>query len=71
MGSKMMKYFLIVCGIVVFVVGLLLILAWPFMWMWNFAVVAAITVANPVDYWVAFCLMMFICLFVAGSKGSK
>lgn len=44
------------------------VLAIPFMLMWNFAVVAAITVAKPIGYKVAFCLMMFISLFIAGSR---
>ena len=48
--------------------GLSLVLAFPFMWMWNFAVVQAITVTQPIDYWVAFCLMMFIGLFIAGNN---
>lgn len=47
------------------------VLAVPFMLMWNFAVVAAITVAKPISYNIAFCLMMFISFFIAGNKSSN
>lgn len=60
--------------LVVFVVAAVisLLLAWPFMWMWNYAAVAALTVAKPITYWPAFCLMWFISLFmVRGSSSSS
>lgn len=43
-------------------------MALPFMWIWNYAVVQAVTFANPIDYWVAFWLMMFCVVFLASSS---
>lgn len=48
-----------------------LLVAYPFMWIWNYAVVAAITIAKPIEYWVAYWLMLFISMFVAGSRSGK
>lgn len=45
-----------------------LVLAWPFMWMWNYAVVSALTIAKPIGYWVAFWLMLFIGVFCLNSN---
>ena len=59
--------FLFVC---VVIVVLSLIMAFPFMWIWNYAVVSAITVANPITYGVAFWLMCFMGWFVVGTKSS-
>tara|TARA_Y100000034_G_C6677313_1_gene297609 strand:+ start:321 stop:566 length:246 start_codon:yes stop_codon:yes gene_type:complete len=47
-----------------------LALAWPFMWMWNYAVVKALTVSSPIEYWPAFWLMLFISAFCIGAKTS-
>jgi hypothetical protein len=49
-------------GMLLFCAGLSLLFAWPFMWLWNYAVVEAIEVCNPIEYWVAFWLMWFISL---------
>jgi hypothetical protein len=52
--------------------ALCLLLTWPFMWIWNYSVVAALTIANPIDYWVAFYLMLFVSMFLVGSRsGTK
>lgn len=40
-----------------------LAIAWPFMWIWNYSVVAAVE-AKPIGYWQAFWLIMFISAFV-------
>ena len=66
-----MKLVLIVFGAIAFAVVCCLLLAWPFMWMWNFAVIGAVTVAKPISYWIAFWLMLFISIFVAGSRSSS
>jgi hypothetical protein len=35
--------------------------AFPFMWIWNYAVVKCITIAAPInDFWVAFWMMAFL-----------
>lgn len=70
----MMKTLKIVClclVVVVVTVVLCLLIAWPFMWMWNYAVVSAVTVTEPISYWVAFCLMMFISMFAVSSRTSS
>ena len=65
------KIFTVVVFVIVFVTAISLLLAYPFMWMWNYAVVKAVSVANPIDYWVAFTLMIFISLFISSSSSSK
>lgn len=67
-----MKSFSMLAGVcvVLFVVALLVV--WPFMCIWNYAIVAAVSVAKPIEYWVAFWLMVFMAIFFAGAKsGSK
>ena len=71
----MLARVLLFCGVLVVAIAaacvLSLLLAWPFMWLWNYAVVAAITVAKPIAYWTAVCLMMFMSAFVVGVRSSK
>jgi hypothetical protein len=55
---------IVVIGVIDFLAVICMLLAWPFMWMWNYAVVQAISVANPISYWPAFWLMAFISIFV-------
>ena len=66
-----MKIALIVFGVIAFAIVFGLLLAWPFMWIWNYAVVAAVSVTKPIGYWIAFWLMMFISLFVAGGNNNR
>jgi hypothetical protein len=47
-----------------------LLFAWPFMWLWNGAVCAAVTVANPIGYWTSFWLLWFIGVFARSSKAT-
>lgn len=55
---------LITILLAVVIIGLLgLLFAFPFMWIWNFAVVKAITVANPISYWTAYLLALFFGFF--------
>lgn len=54
-----------------FVGGLCLLLAWPFMWIWNYAVVSALTVAKPITYWPAFWLSVFIGMCFSRGSSSK
>lgn len=63
--------FVIVLGVIALLACFSLALAWPFMLLWNYAVVSAITIANPISYWVAFWLMMFIALFVSSTRSSS
>ena len=58
--------------VVVVVLAISIVTAWPFMWIWNYAVCAAVTVAAPITYWQAFWLAVFFGGFVtARSPGSK
>ena len=64
-----MKEFICVIGVVLAIaVVCCFVLAWPFMWMRNYAVVSAVSVANPISYWPSFWLMVFISLFLIGSN---
>jgi hypothetical protein len=57
---------LLVFAALVFVIGgLILMLAW------NYAVVAAISVANPIGFWHALVLMLFVTPFFRGSSSSS
>lgn len=60
--------FLIVAAIIG---GLCLLVAWPFMWVWNYAVVSAVTIAKPINYWVAFWLSLFVALWLRPSTSAK
>jgi hypothetical protein len=60
-----------VVGVLLFVTVATLLFAFPFMWMWNYAVVSALTVAKPISYWVAFCLMWFISIFIAANNNNS
>lgn len=51
--------------------GLSLLMAWPFMWLWNYAVVSAVTIAKPIGYWVAFWLACFSGIYVRASSSSS
>jgi hypothetical protein len=55
---------LLFMAVVVLVLGMSLITAWPFMWLWNYAVVSSVTIAKPITYWVAFWLSFFLSFFV-------
>jgi hypothetical protein len=69
--KTVMKVIAGIAGLLVLVIGLALLIAWPFMLMWNYAVVSALSVANPIGYWVAFWLMFFIGSFITASNSSK
>ncbi len=56
--------------LIIFIIMLPFLGALPFKWMWNYAVVSAITIAQPIGYWTAFCLMMFLSIFMVGSRSS-
>lgn len=49
---------------------LAIVMAYPFMLIWNYAVVSAIDVANPITFWQAFWLSVFCSMFVRGSRTS-
>ena len=71
-----MKQVLVVIGlglaITVMCIAMSLLLAWPFMWIWNYAVCGALSIATTIDYWRAFWLLTFMWLFMkSSSAGSK
>jgi len=41
-----------------------LLLAWPFMWLWNASVVPAFSL-TPITYWTSFWLLVFVAAFAA------
>lgn len=53
---------------IIFGLVLGLLVAWPFMWIWNYAVVGSLTVATPVNYWMAYWAMIFFNLFIRGPQ---
>lgn len=66
-----MKILGIILAVVIVAILASFLIAWPFMLIWNYAVVSALTIAKPINYWVAFWLMLFISLFATGSKSHK
>ena len=60
-----------IAGFIATFIVLVLLFAFPFMWLWNYAVVSAVSVAQPITYWVALCLMTFLSAFVASSRSSS
>jgi hypothetical protein len=68
MNSEGIAAIAVVIGVVI---GLPLLLAFPFMWLWNYAVVAALTVAKPITFWPAFWLMVFISALTSSRSGKK
>ena len=57
--TKLKAILMIILGLIVIAVFAALF-AFPFMWLWNFSVVAALTIAKPIDYPVALGLMILI-----------
>ena len=57
--TKLKAILMIILGLIVIAVFAVLF-AFPFMWLWNFSVVAALTIAKPIDYPVALGLMILI-----------
>ena len=58
--------------LLIILIPLLLLLAgWIFQLLWNNAVVEAVTVCQPVDFWTAFMLMIFMSAFLASKGYSK
>ena len=55
----------------VFFAGLLFLIGWLFMTLWNFSVVAALDNANPIGYWQAFWLAVFMSCFLGTSRFSS
>lgn len=66
----MEKIFYLIFGVMVVAI-LCLLLAFPFMWLWNGTVCLAFTITKPIEYWTAYWLMIFITCFMSGSKSSS
>lgn len=55
----MKRAILIVVGSLLLVVVASLLMAFPLMWLWNWALVPAISVLNPItSVWQAWCIMI-------------
>jgi hypothetical protein len=59
-----------VIGIITLIVLLTFAMAFPFMWIWNYAIVKAVTIANVVSYWPAYWMMLFVNIWI-GTSVSK
>lgn len=46
--------------VILFALVLMFLMPYLFMVFWNYAVVNAISVANPINYWEAFCITALI-----------
>jgi len=66
--EKLLAWISIGCVLLVIWLAIALLFAWPFMLAWNYAVVAAINVARPIDYWTAVVLMWFMGAFVVSAR---
>lgn len=62
-----MEKLILVIGVLAFVVLVSFAMAFPFMWIWNFAIVKAISIANIITYWPAYWMMLFINIWVGTS----
>ena len=61
------QFFLVcVCALII-----CLPLAGPFMWLWNYAVVFAISGVAVLDYWHAYWLLVFVAMFLGGVNASN
>ncbi len=65
----------VMAAVAIFILGIAgwiaLLAAWPFMWGWNFAVVQAVSVAQPITYWPAFVLMWFMGFLIAARRSNS
>jgi len=61
----------LIVSVIFLVMAMPLFMAWPFMWIWNYAVVSAVTVTAPIGYWTAFWLMVFVIVWLAGSNSRR
>jgi hypothetical protein len=68
--EEVLKWVGVIFILLVMVILLGLLMAWPFMWIWNYAVVAALSVANPITYWQAYWLSVFTTLVFRSQTSS-
>ena len=54
--------------LILFIPIVVCFLGWIFQLLWNGAVIEAVTVCQPVDYWTAVMLMLFISFFMIRSR---
>lgn len=64
------KWALTVCLLAILAIAPF-VLAWPFRLIWNYAIVQALSIANPIGYWPAFWLVVFLMLFANGSRSKS
>lgn len=48
-----------------------LLLAFPFMILWNYAAVSALTVAKPIGFWVSFWLLFLLSWIMSMAKNNN
>jgi len=70
--GKKMKTFIAACMGGAVIIGIIVLLVtFPFMWIWNYAVVEAINVAQPINFYQSFYLMLFCAFFIRSSSSSS
>lgn len=59
--------------IIVFVIvaTMAIVMAFPFMWIWNYSMVAACSFAKNIQYWQSFWMVIFFNLWIVGSRVSS
>ena len=57
------------CAFIVIWCLLIMVMAIPFMFLWNWVAVAAVTVAKPISYWTAVGMVALIALVGGHKKG--
>ena len=67
-GRALMEALPIFITLITRVATLGLLIAYPFMWIWNYVMVEALTVTGPISYWEAYWLFCIFALFLSSEK---
>ena len=70
-ASGVIAFFVMLFAIIVILLVASLLLAFPFMWLWNYAVVFAFPGVSPLDYWHSYWLFMFVSIFITGTTSGR
>jgi hypothetical protein len=57
------------CAFIVTSCLLIMVMAFPFMFLWNLVAVAAVSVAKPISYWTAVGMVVLIAFIGCTGKG--
>ena len=67
----MVKKIGILLGVLLWFLAVLLVVAFPFMSVWNTTIVRAISIARPVQYWDAFIILLLFAMLCFGGGGKS